>query len=271
MGSFDQAGLQVPVQTTSAANYTDERILSIRHWSPTVLSFRTTRYANFRFTAGHYARLGLAAAGRDDVVWRPYSIVSPAWAEYLEFLAVLIPGGAFSERLASLRVDDPIRVEKPAYGFLTVDRLSPGRDLWLIASGTGIGPFVSILHEPDLWLQFERLIVVHSVRRAAELAYREEILALPDNALFADRRARLHYLPVVTREMGASGLADRIPLLLADGRLEQAICPLEAAYSRVMVCGNPELAADLRRQLQQRGLATGRRGVAGQMAFEQYW
>lgn len=271
MGSVDQAGLQALAQTTPAANYTDECILSIRHWSPTVLSFRTTRYANFRFTAGHYARLGLVAAGQGDVVWRPYSIVSPAWAEYLEFLAVLIPGGAFSERLASLRVGDPIRVEKPAYGFLTVDRLEQGRDLWLIASGTGIGPYVSILHEPGVWQQFDRLIVVHSVRRAAELAYREEILALPDNELFAGQRACLHYLPVVTREAGVSRLADRIPLLLADGRLEQALCPLDAAYSRVMVCGNPELAATLRRQLQLRGFATGRRGIAGQMAFEQYW
>lgn len=271
MGSIDPASLQALAQTAPAANHTDEHILSIRHWSPTVLSFRCTRYANFRFTAGHYARLGLVGAGQGDVVWRPYSIVSPAWADYLEFLAVLIPGGAFSERLASLQVGDPLRVEKPAYGFLTVDRLAPGRDLWLIASGTGLGPFLSILQEPAVWQQYERLIVLHSVRYAAELAYRDEIVALPQHELLRAAPARLTYVPIVTREPGATALAARIPELLADGRLEQAAAPIDVACSRFMICGNPEMAAELRRQLQARGFATSRRGVAGQMAFEQYW
>lgn len=265
MGNLNEPAVNAAAQV----RHTEERILAIHNWSPTVLSFRTTRYASFRFSAGHYARLGLA--GQGETVWRPYSLVAPTWADYLEFLAVLIPGGAFSERLAQLRVGDSLLVEKPAYGFMTVDRLAAGSDLWLIASGTGIGPFVSVLYEPEVWRQFERLFVVHSVRHAAELAYRNELLTLPRLPWLADAQARLQYLPIVTREPGVTELAQRVPQLLANGRLEQTAAPLDVAHSRLMVCGNPELTADLRQMLRERGFATNRRGVPGQMAFEQYW
>lgn len=251
-----------------AGKWTAERVLSIRHWTPTLLSFRTTRHHDFRFTPGHYARLGLGAG--EDAVWRPYSMVSAAHDDYLEFIAVLVPGGAFSERLERLRVGDEIKVDKLCYGFLTVDQLAPGRDLWLLASGTGLGPFVSILRDAAPWQAFERLIAVHSVRHSAELAYRDEIAALPGKV--AGARARLCYLPVVTREPGATTLAERIPLLLADGRLEQAAgASLSVADSRLMICGNPEMASELRQLLGSRGFATSRRGVPGQMAFERYW
>ena len=267
-----------------AANWTEERVLAIRHWTPTLLSFRTTRYRAFRFTPGHYARLGLGgeAAGQppasaadgseiaagDGVVWRPYSMVSAATDEHLEFISVLVPGGAFSQRLAALRVGDPIRVDKAAFGFLTVDQLAPGRDLWMLASGTGLGPFVSILRDPAVWGRFERLILAHGVRRAGELAYRDEIEALAANA----GGARLVYLPIVTREAGATPLAGRIPQLLAAGALEAAAgAALGVEHSRLMVCGNPEMARELRQQLGALGFATTRRGVPGQMAFEKYW
>lgn len=267
-----------------AANWTEERVLAIRHWTPTLLSFRTTRYRSFRFTPGHYARLGLgggaggqppasAAAGSetaagDGVVWRPYSMVSAATDEHLEFISVLVPGGAFSQRLAELRVGDAIRVDKAAFGFLTVDQLAPGRDLWMLASGTGLGPFVAILRDPAVWGRFERLILAHGVRRAGELAYRDEIEALAANA----GGAQLVYLPIVTREAGATPLSGRIPQLLAAGALERAAAAtLSVEHSRLMVCGNPEMARELRQQLGALGFSTTRRGVPGQMAFEKYW
>lgn len=267
-----------------AANWTEERVLAIRHWTPTLLSFRTTRYRAFRFTPGHYARLGLGgeAAGQppasaadgsetaagDGVVWRPYSMVSAATDEHLEFISVLVPGGAFSQRLAELRVGDPIRVDKAAFGFLTVDQLAPGRDLWMLASGTGLGPFVAILRDPAVWGRFERLILAHGVRRAGELAYRDEIEALAANA----GDAQLVYLPIVTREAGATPLSGRIPQLLAAGALERAAgAALGVEHSRLMVCGNPEMARELRQQLGALGFSTTRRGVPGQMAFEKYW
>lgn len=253
-----------------APKWTTERVLSIHYWTPTLLSFRTTRPHGFRFTPGHYARLGLGAG--DSIVWRPYSLVSAAHTDPLEFIAVLVPGGAFSAHLEQLRVGDAIQIEKASYGFLTVDQLAPGRDLWLLASGTGLGPFLSILHDPAVWQTFERLVVVHSVRHASELAYRDEIAAMPGEDLSAGAKARLTYLPVVTREPGATVLTERIPPLLADGRLERAAAaPLTVATSRLMVCGNPEMTRELRQLLSSRGFVTTRRGVPGQMAFEKYW
>lgn len=271
MGIVVEPGLQIFRATAASENRTAERVLSVRYWTPTMLSFRTTRHRGFRFTPGHYARLGLDA-GDGTIVWRPYSVVSAAYDDYLEFLAVLVPDGAFSAPLAGLREGGTIHVEKASYGFLTVDQLAAGRDLWLLASGTGLGPFLSILRDPAVWQKFERLIVVHSVRHAAELAYRGEIAALADDPLFAEGGAQLHYLPVVTREPGATALASRIPQLFANGQLAAAAGrPISVEASRLMVCGNPEMARELRQMLGALGFATNRRGVAGQMAFEKYW
>lgn len=273
MGAIVEQGLELFQQSADAGRgekWTSERVLSVRYWTPTLLSFRTTRYRAFRFTPGHYARLGLGAD--DNIVWRPYSLASAAYENFLEFIAVLVPGGAFSEELQKLRVGDTLRVDKASYGFLTSNQLAPGKDLWLLASGSGIGPFFSISRDPVVWKDYQRLIIVHSVRQSAELAWRNEIIALPNHALFAETKATLRYIPVVTREPGASALTDRIPLLLADGRLQQvAATPLDVASSRVMVCGNPELVRELRQWLGSLGFATSRRGVPGQMAFEKYW
>ena len=171
-----------------------------------------------------------------------------------------------------MREGDAIRVDKASYGFLTVDQLARGRELWMLASGTGLGPFLSILKEPAVWQNHERLVVAHSVRHSPELAWRDEIAGMPQGELFAEAKARLTYLPIVTREPGATALADRIPLLLADGRLEAAAAtPLDVAHSRVLVCGNPEMTRELRQSLSARGFATNRRGVPGQMSFEKYW
>ncbi len=273
MNTITEPGLELFREGGDAGRkdkWTTERVLSIRYWTPTLLSFRTTRYRGFRFTPGHYTRLGLGA--EDDLVWRPYSLASATYDDFLEFIAVLVPGGAFSEPLKQLRVGDTLRVDKASYGFLTVDQLAPGKDLWLLASGTGLGPFLSILHDPAVWQNYQRLIVAHSVRHSSELAWRDKIAGIPKGELFAEAKATLSYLPVVTREPGATALAERIPLLLADGRLETAAdCPLDVATSRVLVCGNPAMTRELRQSLAARGFATNRRGIPGQMAFEKYW
>lgn len=273
MGAIADAGLEAFRQdrdTNRAEKWTAERVLALRYWTPTLLSLRTTRYRGFRFTPGHYTRLGLGAG--NDLVWRPFSMASAAYDDSLEFIAVLVPGGAFSEPLKRLRVGDTLRIDKASYGFLTVDQLAPGRDLWLLASGTGLGPFLSILRDPAVWQSYERLILAHGVRHSSELAWRDEIAEIRSGEAFADATAKLCYLPVVTREPGASKLAERIPLLLADGRLEDAAArPLSVTTSRVLVCGNPGMVRELRQLLGARGFATNRRGVPGQMAFEKYW
>jgi len=256
---------------TAGVRYTTEALLTIRHWTKSLLSFRTTRAPGFRFTPGRYARLGLGTA-ETSVVWRPFSIVSAAHAEHLEFFAVLVPGGEFSDLLTPIRVDDTIRVEKASYGFLTIDHFAPGKDLWLLASGTGLGPFVSILRDPATWQAYDTVIVVHSVRHACELAYREEIPAIPRGELLSKASDRLRYLPVVTRESFPGALPARIPRLIEDGRLEQAAgIELDPQRSRIMVCGNPEMGRELRRQLTDRGFRTNRRAAPGQLAFENYW
>lgn len=271
MNARPPVDVAVPAAPPGVTKWRLERVVSIRHWTAGLWSFRISRADDFRFVPGHYARLGLLdAAG--DAIWRPFSMVSAAEDDFLEFLVVLVAGGEFSSRLGALKVGDAVMVEKRSYGFLTVDQLAPGDDLWMLASGTGLGPFMSILRDPASWRAFDHLILVHSVRRVEDLAYRREIEAICHSAVAAGARADLCYLPVVTRERQPGLLPARIPQLIVDGRLERATgVPLESHHSRAMVCGNPELTRDMRSLLAARGFAASRRGAPGQMAFEKYW
>ena len=271
-GTAGNAGNEVAAAAAVAGappRWTLERLLSVHHWTDKLLSFRISRPAAYRFTPGHYARRGLGSE-LDGIEWRPFSIVSTATDDFLEFFAVRVPAGAFSDRLVKASPGDPIRIEKASYGFLTLSQLAPGKDLWLLASGTGLGPFVAILRDAAVWRAFERIIVVHSVRIGAELAYRSEIAALA--AATAAGHAKLSYIPVVTREAQPGALSARIPQLLEDGSLAAAAgAELDKQHSRIMVCGNPELVKTLRATLGSKGYQVARRGQPGQMAFEKYW
>lgn len=239
-------------------------VLDILYWTPTVFSIRITRPNGFMFTPGHYVRLGLDD-GVGGFVWRPFSMVSGRDDPYLEFVIVLIPDGEFSGRLRQIAVGAEILVEKLSLGFLTLDQLEPGKDLWLLASGTGIGPFISLLRTPSLISKFEHIVLAHSVRFAAELTYQDEIVGIAD-------ALHVSYIPVVTRESTAGVFHERLPALLSLSALQDhAGIDLDVAHSRVMVCGNPELAKDMRGFLSARGFVTCRRGVPGQMVFEKYW
>jgi ferredoxin--NADP+ reductase len=256
--------------TATDAKWREERVLGCRYWTPRLLSFRITRDPAFRFVPGRYARLGLPGAD-GEIVWRPFSMVSGAQDDFLEFLAVLVEDGEFSLRLATLKADDTVLVEKAEFGFLTLDQLAPGDNVWMFASGSGLGPFLSILRDPAPWRAFRHIVLVHSVRYFDELAYCEDIGNMRDTMAGIEGNAELHYLPVVTRESGGT-LSARIPRLIEDGRLELAAgVKLDVATSRAMVCGNPDLTQDMRKLLAARGFATSRRGVPGQMAFEKYW
>ena len=204
--------------TPAAPRSTSETVLAVRYWAPGLLSFRTSRGAEFRFTPGHYARLGLRAAG-DALVWRPFSLVSALHDAHLEFVATLVPGGEFSGLLSDIRAGDPMRVASASYGFMTIDGFAPGQDLWLLASGSGLGPFLSILRDAATWQAYENVVLVHSVRRAVELAYRDEIAAIPHEEGLAASPARLRYVPVVTREAWPGALSARIPQLVEDGQV----------------------------------------------------
>lgn len=264
----------------SELNYTSETITDIIQWVPQKLfSFATTRPAEFQFTAGQFARLGLPEHPDRNAapnIWRAYSMVTAPQQERLEFYSIVVPDGEFTTRLAALKIGDPIYIDKTAFGFLTLDRFEDGGDLWLIASGTGLSAYLSMLQDSDTWSRYKRIILIHGVRRTEELAYREQLSAWASrghpNAGEPERQAQLTYLALPTREPLPGVPQARITALLQDGRLEElADCPLDPFSSKVMLCGNPEMLKDARKLLTDRGFAVGRRGKPGSMAVENYW
>ncbi|UIN22951.1 ferredoxin--NADP reductase [Herbaspirillum frisingense] len=251
-----------------------ERLLSVHRWTDKLLSFRTTRPAGYRFTAGQFARLGLEIDGQ--IVSRAYSITSAEQEDQLEYYAIVVPGGQFTTRLAALQPGDPVWVEKLSYGFMTADRFVDGRHLWMLATGTGLGPYVSILQQPDVWQRFDELVIVHGVRQREELAYADKFEQLRQHASQQGWPARLQLLRCVTRDdvlPDAPGwLAGRITKLLKEGRLEQATgLPLSVEQTRVMACGNPEMVTEVRELLRERGMGPLRRTGGGQFVTEDYW
>lgn len=258
---------------TAASKFTAETLLSVRPWAPNLFSFTITRDPGFQFVAGQFARLGVKRADPDNpknpsgekIVWRAYSVASPSQTALLEFFSVVIPHGEFTSELARLRPGATVYLERLNYGFLTLDRFEPARDLWLLCTGTGLAPFLSILGETTTWNDFHNLILVHSVRYPNELAYADAIRAMSG-------RARLHYAPVVTRRRQAGALGERVPALLESGALERHVgMQIDPAVSRVLICGNPDMISATRRLLAARGLTTSRRGKPGQLAVENYW
>lgn len=256
---------------TGGDKSTAQTITWIHSWTPHLFSFKTTRPKAFRFTAGQFARLGVHKPD-GSIAWRAYSMVSGPYDEYLEFYSIVVPGGEFTSELSRLAVGDRLLIDKQNHGFLTTSRFTGGRDLWLLSTGTGIAPFLSILADPVTWDQFERIILVHSVRHANELAYRDTIEDLSKHEFFADAADRLTYIPVVTRERVAGMLHARLTALIASGELEQAAeLALDLDNSRIMLCGNPEMVDDTRRALKARGFTTSRQSSPGQIAVENYW
>lgn len=263
--------IELPTKAILPARFTEETLINLRYWTPTLLTFRISRYAKLSFTPGHYARLGLKNVN-DDLVWRPYSVVSSQLDGHLEFIATLIPNGEFSNLLAKSNKGDTVLVDKNSYGFMTIDGFAPGKDLWLLASGTGLGPFISILRDAATWKAYQNVVLVHSVRYEAELAYREEINALIQSHAPDKRPTRLRYIPVVTRELVSNISSKRIPQLIEEGQLELAAgLLLDSAFSRIMVCGNPQMLSELRGIFTTKGFHTNRRALPGQIAFENYW
>lgn len=254
--------------TTPTDKSTPVSLLQVRHWTDKLFSIRTTRPAGFRFEAGQFARLGLedGAGGR---LWRPYSMVSAPYEEALEFYSIRVPEGAFTTRLAQLQAGDGLLLDPTAYGFLVPGRLESGPRLWLLATGTGLAPFLSLIRDPGVWQRFPQIFLVHSVRYGEELNYRDLLADLPAHPLVGEYAPGLRYQAVVTRETAPGTLHQRIPALLQDGSLEQALGALLAPdQSRVMLCGNPAMVEETRQLLSQRGFATGRRGQPGTLAVE---
>lgn len=239
--------------------YSEQRVTSIRRWSEKTFSFTTTRPQAFDFRNGEFVTLGLRPEGK--LIARAYSIVSTNDADHLEFLSIRVPGGPLTRHLASIREGDPVLVNSKATGSLTLGHVRPGRNLYMLATGTGLAPFMALIRDPKLYEHFERAILVHTVRSARELAYRAEIEALAGE--------RLRYVPTVTRE--AFQTNGRGAELFRSGELFTALGLPAAnpADDRVMLCGNPHMNREMREHLEGRGWTmTNHKGV-GELTIEQ--
>ncbi|MGH8382786.1 ferredoxin--NADP reductase [Pseudomonas sp.] len=257
--------------TASAEKFTRQTLLDVQPLTPSLFSLRTTRDPGFRFRSGQFARLGVTKAD-GSVVWRAYSMVSSPYDEHLDFFSIVVPGGEFTSELSRLKEGNSLLIDRQAFGFLTLDRFADGRDLWLLATGTGIAPFVSILQDFEVWERFESIKLVYSVREAKELAYLDLIAGLEQRDYLAEYAGKLQFIPVVTREQHPGALNERITSLIENGGLERAAgLALTPEHSRVMLCGNPQMIDDTRQVLKQRGLQLSLSRRPGQVAVENYW
>ncbi|RRU93416.1 ferredoxin--NADP reductase [Stutzerimonas xanthomarina] len=257
--------------TASEEKFTRQRLLEVQTLTPNLFTLRTSRDPGFRFTAGQFARLGVRKPS-GCIVWRAYSMVSAPHDEFLDFFSIVVPDGEFTSELSRLEVGDELLVDKQAFGFLTLDRFLDGRDLWLLATGTGIAPFLSILQDFEAWQRFERIILAYSVREARELAYQQLIAELPQRDYLEGLGSKLLYLPVVTREQIPGALHGRITTLIENGELERAAdLQLTPEHSRIMLCGNPQMIEDTRAVLKARDLNLAMTRRPGQVAVENYW
>jgi len=217
------------------------------------------------YQAGQFTKIGLEING--EIIGRPYSLVNPSYSQPLEFYYIEVPGGPLTPHLAKLKVGDSILVAPRANGFMILDEVPPARHLWLMATGTGVGPFLSILGTEKLWQRFERVVLVYAVRTVSELSYQERIVQV-----LAKHPGQFVFIPFISREASEFALAGRIPLAIGDGRLEErAGIQFSAADSQVMLCGNPQMVEDTTNMLIERGLKKHRRKDPGQITVENYW
>ena len=270
------------------------KVIEVTRWAPTLLSFKVTRPDGFKFTAGQFVRLGIHGKDLqyfaqnhetklitsetqdkpidlDGYVFRAYSVASSPYDEFIEFFSVVIPEGEFTSKVNHIQVGDSLLLNTTPFGYLTLARyqLPLPNDLWLLATGTGLAPFLSILKTIEVWQQYQRIILVYSARTSQELAYQAEIGSI--KSIYGDNGAAFVFLPIVTREADYAGEKARIPNLILSGKLTQLVGQkLDKERSHVMVCGNPQMVEDTKEALKSIGLTMNRRGE-GNIAVENYW
>lgn len=234
------------------------RVVENRHWTENLFSLRVEGVP-LRFQAGQFVRIALDIEG--ERVARAFSFVNPPDDPLLEFYGVIVPQGPLSPRLARLAAGDALHVATNPAGWLILSEVPAAETLWLISTGTGLAPFLSMLRTQAPWQRFRNVVVVHAVRYAGELAYRDVICATPAK-----------YVSFVSREAAPASLAGRIPAAIADGRLEAAAgVALTPGNSHVMLCGNPEMLKDVQAVLATRGMKKHRRRAPGHITVESFW
>jgi ferredoxin--NADP+ reductase len=249
--------------------FLEEKVLSVHHWTDKLFTFTTTRDPALRFSNGHFTMIGLR---KDDgkPLLRAYSIVSANYEEHLEFLSIKVPDGPLTSRLQHIQPGDSIIVGKKPTGTLLIDYLKPAKHLYLLATGTGLAPFMSIVRDPETYEKFEQVILVHGVRQKDELAYHDLLLEhLPNHEFLGDLvTSKLRYYPTVTREPYKN--MGRITDLIAQGKLfkDLGMPEINPADDRVMICGSPGMLRDLKVMLEARGFEEGNTSRPGDFVIE---
>lgn len=245
------------------SSWLEGKVLENRAWTDTLFSLRVAS-PRLRFEAGQFVRIALDLGG--ERIARPFSFVNAPDDPVLEFYGVIVPQGPLSPHLARLKAGDPLFVADNPSGFLVLSEVPAAEDLWLLATGTGIAPFLSILRTAAPWERYRRVVLVHAARLAGELVYQNLVLELRSS------RKQFRYVSVVSREKHAASLAGRIPAAIRDGRLEAAAgAPIAPERSQFMLCGNPGMLKDAGAELLRRGLRKNRRRTPGQITVESFW
>lgn len=255
-------------ESIQVSAFNDERVISVHHWTDRLFSFKTTRDATLRFKNGHFTMIGLRIDGKP--LLRAYSIVSANYEEHLEFLSIKVPGGPLTSRLQHIEVGDSIVVGRKPTGTLVIDNLLPGRRLYLLSTGTGLAPFMSIIRDPETYEKFEQVVLVHGVRNKDELAYHDLLVEhLPNHEFLGELvTSKLRYYPTVTRESYRN--MGRITDLIESGKLfnDLGVPAIDPASDRVMICGSPQVLRDLKHLLEQRGFEEGNTSTPGAFVIE---
>lgn len=249
---------------TDKSKWVEGKVVNKKPWTDRLFSLQIDAPVA-PFKAGQFGKLALEIDG--EMVGRPYSFVNAPDERPLEFYFITVPDGPLSNRLITLNPGDPVWLAPRPSGFLTLSELPRAEHLWLLSTGTAIGPFLSILKTDEPWKRFSRIVLVHAVRTVAELAYQDQIRRIEEL-----RRDQFRFIPFVSREDTDFAIKGRVPQALKDGSLEQrAGIPLAADHSQVMICGNPDMVRDTTDVLIERGLKRNRRKDPGHITVENYW
>ena len=245
-----------------------EQFLSVHHWTDTLFSFSTTRDPSLRFSNGHFTMIGLRV--NDKPLLRAYSIVSANYEEHLEFLSIKVPDGPLTSRLQHIQVGDTLIVGRKPTGTLLIDYLLPGKNLYLLGTGTGMAPYMSIVRDPETYERFEKVILVHGVREVKELAYHDYFTQeLPTHELLGEMVSeQFMYYPTVTREPFKN--QGRMTDLINSGKLfaDLGLPAFNPKEDRVMLCGSPQMLKELKTMLEERGFAEGNTSTPGDFVVE---
>lgn len=251
------------------SNLNIEKVLEVHHWNDTLFSFKTSRDPGFRFENGHFTMIGLPQDNGRPLL-RAYSIASANYEDELEFFSIKVPDGPLTSQLQKIKPGDEIFVSRKPTGTLVADHLLPGKRLWLLSTGTGLAPFLSIIKDPDVYERFDQVILTHGVRFKSELAYQDHIeTELPNHEYFGEMvRDQLLYYPTVTREPYRNN--GRLTDLMLSGKMfkDLGVPQPNVEEDRFMLCGSPAMLKDLTAILDDWGFRETRAGVPHEYVIE---